>query len=273
MDETERHKTIPNDDKISRLLGSLGRVDAPKDFEHRLKARIANDANSPRTARKSNPILAFAVPVSLLVLLGIFLYVSDLISPTTGRLEDVVVSEPINEKTAVTGSPEIAKAVQNADEFRERASAVPAPPTTAHNRAILRSTATRKSSTQLDRESGNSIVLSATQPERPILPPGINPQRISPEDRPPGFDRQGKPTIDEVFELIGIETVRAVSGVTVRSVRRNGIADRSGVRSGDLVEAIDDRPINETTTFEDGSTLKTVRVRRDGRQVVLQIKN
>ncbi|MBL8185263.1 MAG: PDZ domain-containing protein, partial [Blastocatellia bacterium] len=66
---------------------------------------------------------------------------------------------------------------------------------------------------------------------------------------------------------------RAVSGVSVRSVRKNGIADRTGIRSGDSIEAIDDRPVNESTTFEDGSTLKTIRILRDGRQIVLPIKN
>jgi len=272
MGETERHKTIPDDERMSQLLGSLVRVDAPRDFEHRLKARIAN-ARSPRTARRSNPILVFVVPASLLVLLGMFLYVNDLIVPSDERLKDVVVSDSVTNEAAAAEKSESPKVVHDADGLKEQTAAVAVPPIAEQARTATRPTQTRRSSSAREPETGSSIVLSATEPEKPILPPGIDPQRISPADRPPDFDRQGKPTLFEIFELLGVETDRAVSGVSVRSVRKNGIADRTGIRSGDSIEAIDDRPVNESTTFEDGSTLKTIRILRDGRQIVLPIKN
>ncbi len=62
-------------------------------------------------------------------------------------------------------------------------------------------------------------------------------------------------------------------GWKVRSTTDNSIATRSGVRSDDVIEAIDGRAITEATTLKGGVDGKSLNVRREGKQVKLDLKN
>lgn len=55
---------------ISHLLGSLQRVEAPNDFDFRLKARIAKGRPTEKTGSWLPSSVRFALPLALLVLVG-----------------------------------------------------------------------------------------------------------------------------------------------------------------------------------------------------------
>ena len=52
---------------------------------------------------------------------------------------------------------------------------------------------------------------------------------------------------------------------------KNSIAERSGLRVGDVMEAIDDRPIDPL--YKGTFGVKSISVRRDGNVIKIDIKN
>src|SRR5688500_18285244 len=73
-DRTDKERLNADDARISSLLRGLRRVDAPADFDFKLKARIAN-ASPARTASAGLfPVLKFAAPLLLLLpIVGFFI--------------------------------------------------------------------------------------------------------------------------------------------------------------------------------------------------------
>jgi len=79
--------------------------------------------------------------------------------------------------------------------------------------------------------------------------------------------------VREVLGILGI-TAEFVDGVcTVRSVADNSLGVRAGVRSGDVIDAIDGRVIKSDTKLSGDSGGKTFSVRRDGKRINLTIGN
>src|SRR5882757_9958101 len=67
--ENEEQK-IYEDEPVSKLLGGLKRVEAPNDFDFRVKARIAAGKPADRSASWLPASVRYAVPLVLLVLVG-----------------------------------------------------------------------------------------------------------------------------------------------------------------------------------------------------------
>jgi membrane-associated protease RseP (regulator of RpoE activity) len=74
-----------------------------------------------------------------------------------------------------------------------------------------------------------------------------------------------------VLTLIGVTATFNASGWNAVSVRVNSIAAHSGLRAGDVIEAINDQPVNEKTAFANRSILRSVRVRRDGKSIQVDL--
>ncbi|MEO7673391.1 MAG: hypothetical protein ABIU09_04855 [Pyrinomonadaceae bacterium] len=59
-----------DEQNVSRLLSNLKRVDAPKDFDFHLKARIANASPADYQTVRLFPVLKYAFPLALFLLIG-----------------------------------------------------------------------------------------------------------------------------------------------------------------------------------------------------------
>jgi len=77
--------------------------------------------------------------------------------------------------------------------------------------------------------------------------------------------------VRNVLEILGIAADFSDEGWKVRSVVENGVASRAGIRAGDVIEAIDGQTI-KGDTLRRGSA-KTFTVRRDGKQISLNLTN
>jgi len=87
------------------------------------------------------------------------------------------------------------------------------------------------------------------------------------------FSTEAEVSVREVLQTIGIDADFADGGWRVRSAADRSVSGRSGVRAGDFVEAIDDKVLTETTVFRGMGSGKTLRVRRDGKQLTLNLRN
>ena len=89
----EKQEIVEND-PVSQLLGSLKRVEAPGDFDFRVKARIAAGRPVDRNKSWLPAVARFAVPLGLLLLIGGFFGYNALYSPKNIAVVPVVEKQP-----------------------------------------------------------------------------------------------------------------------------------------------------------------------------------
>lgn len=88
----------------------------------------------------------------------------------------------------------------------------------------------------------------------------------------PGFGSGMRIPIGSVLSDLGIEASTEGRRLIVRSLRPNGLGERSGIAAGDVIEAIDDRRVGPNTVFERSVAGRTLTVTRGGKRVVIELK-
>lgn len=257
---------LSGDAKISALLGDLKRVDVPPDFDFRLKARIARaEANDYRPSTFL-PVLRYVLPLGLVILVSAFVvfngvYFADeqsvpqiaekqsqhppleIISDKT----DAVISSYANENISPPPAKAETAGIPNSVRIQDRNKQSSA------NSSFAAAASGRKPKAKIfpDKEDTSGSHTSAFTPETKITtPPGINPNRAVQTSPNP---ESGKSlTAKEVLSQLGIEAVFTNENWKVKSVVQNSLAERSGVKPGDAVEAIDgerltDKPLKSRT--------------------------
>jgi hypothetical protein len=293
----ERETLAADEERISRLVGSLDKVSAPKDFDFRLKARIAAARENDVRPAGIWQALRFGLPLSATFAVAAFVLIqAGLFSPEADRhpVSDVVVAEnqktppPVNYSNSVNAAEnrQIIEVANSALPFERETVPAPvaAPPVErpeneltarvpAEQRKVkLRPAAVRQDDDVMSRDIG------ATQNKDRALTPSninINPAGINPEKKAPSPEEVIKgnlPTIGEILNTIGAETVPDGKKLRVRSVRENSPAARSGVRVGDIIEAIDDQRLDGETLSPKFSGGKTLTVVRGGEVLKIELK-
>lgn len=270
-DETQNElREMTDDEKISGLLAALPRVEAPNDFDFRVRARIAAAPRSINAGTRIPMAVRYAFPLVLLLLLGMY-FVFDRFYPAGSASVPPVAEDrpgipppqtlpqsndgnvqPDNETLAggkVSRTPEAVNPGSN----------TPATPKTS-----LNSRPPEKVSTGGSFDETSNI-------KRAKFPKGFDPNR-KPTAKPRDFDQTSGESAKDVLSLIGIDGRYSESSWTVGNVRAHSTAERAGVKTGDVVEAINDEPISEKTSFHGAFTGKSLKIRREGREIRIDLK-
>ncbi len=239
--------------EVAALLSTLPRVEAPGDFDFGVKARIAATSSRPRTSFL--PFLKVAAPLSLLLMVGAFVLLYGTLPGNTPVGPVAEVSGPLDQPTSSKPEP-----------------------------AAVPQLAIPVSTPQVDDRSGEQVAVAIPNQTRRIGPVRrVN--RVQPISVSEGGSIDSTLRIDRVIEAppdvpvrdilekIGMKAEFVDGGWKVLSTTDNSIATRSGVRSDDVIEAVDGRPITEATTLKGGVEGKRLTVRREGKQVKLDLKN
>jgi hypothetical protein len=105
---------------------------------------------------------------------------------------------------------------------------------------------------------------------KPLYPEGIDPKSrrnvntsevVSPDSIP----------VQDVLMLLGI-SAEFKNAWVVRSISKNSSGERSGVKAGDVIDAIGDSQLSAGTTYHGVGRFTTITVRRDGQSLVLKLK-
>ncbi len=239
--------------EIAALLRTLPRVEAPGDFDFGVKGKIASAKSKPSTSFL--PFLKVAAPLSLLLLVAAFVLFYGILPGDTAVGTVAEIPAPIDQQTASKAEPATEQqratpvSTPQVDDRSTKRVAVAIPNQTKRAVPVRQSNRPQPNSV---REGGS--IDSALRPAR-IIP--------APADVP----------VREILEKIGMKAEFVDGGWKVRSTTGNSIAERSGVRSDDVIEAIDGRPLTEATALKGGVEGKSLNVRRDGKQVKLDLKN
>jgi membrane-associated protease RseP (regulator of RpoE activity) len=255
----EKKYNFDHEKTVADLLGSLQRVEAPTNFDARVRSRIAQGMPSSRAGWLMPSAAAVSLGAVLLTAM-VFVYFrgpdAQIADATQPEIAPVIVSESPNPQFALTREPE-PPIINN----------VPAPPVVAEKGDAP----VPRPKTAPGPKGGDTYYDRALRPEKdPIVPFGTS---ATPEAniRPPG--RVIKVSAREVLQLIGLDAEFRDGGWLVQKVSENSMAARSGVRNGDVVEAIDDTKIAGNTTFENGFNGKNLTVIRNGNRQTISIQN
>lgn len=249
MRENQKENLTVNDaaGQIGRLLKTLHRVDAPTDFNARVMARIAA-AKTDGSAGLFKWFTRIAVPVAAVVAIVFAVWFAR--TPAPGDL-NVAVAVPENRPTVL---PTIDVAVPTSQTIPDQRVADASPKPKAQPNQTERSPDVRPRSRDFAITEGTS---KSPQPDS--------------NSNAAGFSTPAVIMIDDVLSNLGVETDESGDKLVVRSVRPNSVAERSGVRIGDRIEAIDEKRVTKKTRFVSKVAGRTLTVARNGARVVVTL--
>lgn len=282
MTDKNVQKNSMTEDNVTELLGGLRRVETPNDFGVKVRARIAERRDANRSFSLSG-LFKIATPAAALVLLAAFLYFGGIFSnniPETDGL--AVVEQPAN------NSMQIAQTTDDNASINTELEVAAANTNQTSNLQVVEvsNQNTNKTVVRPNKNvenlrprtitetplAGSSTTRAATAQPQTIRPPGLTPQNVPEiENRPEGFEASGSFTANELIGLFGAEGDVTTSGLKVSSVTANGIAERSGIKKGDLITSIDGQQITPSSRFDGGKTYKTANIIRDGQNIEVEI--
>jgi hypothetical protein len=255
-----------SEERVAELLGGLERVNAPENFESRVRSRLS----VAPTGSGGLGFLKLAIPTAALAAIALFLFVSGYLNRDIS--DDVVVDSNTlvvpETRTAQEGAPNDRPAASQAQvPAQEQAAIQPV------NSNALPVNSLRRKGVAADRsnDAPGSYDIGSNSNETIVTPPGFNTN-----SRPRGdanMERQmRRPTIavTDVLRYTGVNAEFRGGECVVNSVVSKSVAERVGVKAGDVIVSLNDIRLGSGTGFPSGVDLRSITVRRGGSTVVLK---
>lgn len=229
---------------VIKLVSELKHVEAPKDFDVRVRARIAQGRPSEKMSSRW-PAWAYAAPLALVIAIGGYFGVNSFYSTSDANVPAI----------AETITPVAPQTISQEDRV------VTAPETTTGSTQVAATKPDEKQTANIETVKRPSLVRNTSSGGSFDQASRI-PRRI--------YQRQ---TASELLTEIGVQGTFESTGVKVESASTNGIAERSGLKQGDVIESVNDQPLTEKSSIKGRPAARTVRVKRDGKTIDLVLKN
>lgn len=252
--------------RIWQMIESLPRIDAPTDFNSKFRARVATaKASDFRPAWWKS--LRYVVPVFAAVLVLTMLFASQNFFVSTPQPGELAVIQKDNEPTDLINSDVEAKTTdENVVQANYNVSSndvnttpqiekTSAPPILAENQTNNK----KEIAPKKDDDFTGSRDFGVNTAPPPLLPPGFAPPENKPQANPNDMINRGGQNIEAMLSFLGIETTSENGKLRVTSVKTNSIAARSGLKSGDLIEAIDGKSVSGSDRITTFNTLTILR--------------
>ena len=261
----------PDDESVSRLLCAMKRVEAPNDFDFKVRARIAAGRPAARPAFGIPAAIRYAVPLVVLVLVGAYFglnaYYSNRVAnmPVVAHepsVSPVLPVAPLSNEAIIT-SPNPAKD-ERADVKKVEIDNIAGEEVPVRKLPGVKNRKDRGGSIDsFDQMSKPGITLHPRGLDQTAIPASNSKVNVS----------SAPLSTKEILNLFGLNGVYGESGWKVESVSADTLAGRSGVKAGDVIEAINNQVLTEKMSFKGSFNGKTLRVRRDGATMQIVLKN
>ncbi len=248
------------DEEIQRMIKNLSRVDAPKDFDFRLKARIANAA-PPQVKTSFLPALRYVLPLSVVVLVFTFVIISGVyltgnneqtakvISPTpvesaAAPLPDSLPSSlPLVTQTPAESVPDmiLAESPPPTIQTKKKEKIIVEETNFVAARSPKKPTVKLPGVKSAD-EGGGSYDSTSSVPPVIRMPAGITSTDVV--ETSPNIENKNDIITKQTLLPLGIEIVSENGKRRVASIKKGSVAERSNVKVGDLIEAIDGEKVS-----------------------------
>lgn len=255
-------RLLEKESRLNAAFGSLGAVDPPANFERDVFSEIRSRREKGMPAFNwLRP--AFLVPTfAAVAVIGILLFVYGPFSGS-GTRDVVEKSGPATEEPAPSLQP---KDDQGRKENEPSSIVADAGKEAGPRKGPEKIEQRKPSSTPVD---GGGSLDQATRPADPVKPLEGSPRSVDPGDNAPA-DRSFSPA--EVFSEFGVEAVYGSTGWRVTGVRPNSIGANAGIMKGDILKALDGKPLTREPLEGTAVGGKRLRVLRDGKEIDLQLR-
>ncbi len=246
--------------RVWQIIDKFAPVEAPKDFNFRVKARIAN--SKPRDFQPSFlPVLRYVLPLSVVGLILAFVIFNGFYSfndKTVPQIAETNFQAPIqkeNQPTKVLENEQIASVDKSPtlDNEKSVSGDLNVKPQPIENKKELKTlkggtqfvaaNSVKKPQPKIARDNEKNSVGSqtsdlASKAPRIFTPKGI-PNSNQTTQNPPSFENKSSITAEQILSQLGIESVSENGQRKVKKVSANSVGEHSGVKVGDVIEAID----------------------------------
>ncbi len=288
QDETEDDILSVGDVKIRQMIKNLSRVEAPKDFDFRVKARIAK-ANSTDFKPRFLPVLRYVLPLSVVVLVLTFAIVNGIYfggssSQTAQTVQPMSVeNNTIQMDNSPIVMPEVAKvpveAPSNSDSADSNQPKVKvrqkeANPVEEQNLVAIKTLNKAKPESpkvKNDEDGRGSRTISVDVKPKVFYPRNIFPSELTEQE--PNNENKNDILAKQILLPLGIEIASENGNRRVKSVKKESVAERSGVKVGDLVEAIDGETVSGDAVRGKKLEGKQITVTRGAEKVEITFDN
>ncbi|CAN5299617.1 hypothetical protein BH20ACI1_BH20ACI1_16160 [soil metagenome] len=276
------------DVKIQQMIKNLPRVNAPKDFDFRLKARIAN-AKPTEFQPRFFPVLRYVLPLSVVVLIFTFVIINGVYfggsnSQTAQTFQPISVERkiaPTNDSQIAP--PQAAKVPVEPALNTDLADSVP-PKVEAKKKELSPAEETKfvavklpkKPQAELPQVKDDDDDSGSRTTSLDVKPVIINPSGIFPSElveSSPNNDNKNDILTKQILLPRGIEIVSENGNRRVKSVKKNSIAERSNVKVGDLIEAIDGEKVSGDAVRGKKLEGKKITVLRGAEKIEIDFNN
>ncbi len=274
------------DEKLRQMIGDLQRIDAPKDFDFRLKARMAK-AKSSDFKPRFLPALRYVLPLSAILVIFAFVILNGLYFPD---------SQAVSQVEEITPKPNIEKGsspiIQTANVFnaaKDAESVVEVLPIKQEQAKVEKNVkpsakelqfVSVKSPTVIPKKNlvvkeelkddGGGSRVSAASVSPVITPNGIN--LNSPPQTPSNSENLPSLNAQEILSQLGIEASFTDASWKVKSVKKYSLAENSGVQIGDVVEAIDGEKLSDKPLHSKSIAGKTLTILRGAEKIEISLQ-
>jgi membrane-associated protease RseP (regulator of RpoE activity) len=259
------------DEQVAKLLGGLKKVEAPQNFESRVMSRLST--SRAETGSRFG-FLKLALPTAALAGLGMFLFLSGYLGGDVPTVNVVSAGNDKVESPAPKTVPQEQAVSQNnsqaPSEFRAPEIADSKPQPQASQPPALQSSQPPSLKDKKRPAGGGSQDFGSGDGGRTSAP-GIDTNSRPGTD--PDMERlMRRPTIlaSDVLKYTGITAEFRGGGWAVGSVTQKSVAERVGLKPGDLILSLNDIRIGKATAFPSGVDIKLIRVNRGGK--ILDLK-
>ena len=280
-------KTNVMQTRVWQAIDGFAPVDAPNDFNFRVKARIAN-AEPNDFQPRFFPVLRYVLPLSAVGLIlafvvfnGIFSIDDKTVSPiaenkfqTLDKKENLAASSStVEQVTDDSQSPKIEQSIAgnpNTPTF-ENKKELKMPQDKPRFVAAKFAKKPQVKTPGNSRENSGGSQLNAVSQPRILTPKGLNPtQKI---ETPSNFEKINPMTAGQILSELGIETVLENGKWEVKSVKQNSVGERSRVKVGDLIEAIDGEKLTGEPKRAKTIEGKKLTVLRGAEKIEISLRN
>ena len=273
--------------RVWQMIDGLQRIDAPKNFDFLVRSRIAN-ARPEKIQPGFLPVLRYVLPLSLvLMVIGLFAFNSsfffgaaDVPQVAQNNFQPQVIVE--NQQQSIAQPEQFVVNNNSASSFSDEniVAAVSnynaALPKEARNIQFVSVKSTTNSlpkprrAAPGNRFDGDSRTSAATLPQV-FTPESLNTNQTV--ENLPNVGNRKDITDEEIWSFIGIEIGRENGKRTVKAVTQNSSADRSGIKVGDVIEAIDGEKLSAEPIRAGKIQVKKLSVVRGTDTIVIDLQN
>ena len=263
-------QNINGEEQVGRLVGTLKRVGAPRDFDFRVKARIAKGKPVGRPVSWLPSLVKVGIPLVLVVLVGGYFALNTYRTNGNAGLPEVAVSQNLTIPAPVQSPRTVESVVPSEQVVAGQSDGRPEP---VPNKVVVKTPEQKPSSRGIitDR-SGSGSYDEAVREVKKIYPRGFNPTDKVPLN-PKGFDINIEIPAKDILTQLGITATYDGTGWKVSAVGADTLAEHSTVKTGDVIEAIDSQKLVEKTSFPNRFTGKRLRILRDGKSIQVDLKH